>query len=204
MVSRLGRSGPSGFAPPLFLPYVTALGVGSKKEQPLPDVGGSRLLRREQVPFRIEPHPRQIPEDGGKSSSNKPRHVLQEDNSGLHLANDLGDGRPDPPLVLLALPLAGGAPRLARESRSDEIHDSTPRATVEGGKVAPDRNRFQEPVRHARCQYRGGMSLPLDVTDRAKPSGSDKSEAEGEAPVAGAQLEDVKGMCSHIYTTLTR
>jgi hypothetical protein len=99
------------------------------------------------------------------SSGNKSRDVLEKDPSRLNIANDADNERPDPPLVLGALPLSGGAPRLAREARSDAIHDSTPRAAVEGSKVVPDRSRSQGAFFHARDQDRGGIGFPLHVTD---------------------------------------
>jgi hypothetical protein len=104
--------------------------------------------------------------------------VLQENGRRPDFFGDAGDVRPSPAGVVFSLLVAGDAPGLARESRSDEIHDSTPRATIEGGEVRPDRCLIQEAFFHARSQYCGDIGLPLDHADRAKASGSHKAESE--------------------------
>lgn len=97
-----------------------------------------------------------------KSSVSKAGCVFQEDPAGLHFANDTSDVGPDPPLVFDALSGSGDAPGLARESRRDEIHDATPRSTVEGGYVTPDRSLIQGRVFHPRHECGCGVSLALD------------------------------------------
>lgn len=64
-------------------------------------------------------------------------------------------------------PLASGAIGLTRDSRSDEIHDSTPLRAVEAEQVVPDRRRSQGTVRHSTGQRRGGKGFPLHETDGA-------------------------------------
>lgn len=64
--------------------------------------------------------------------------VLAEDQSGPALANDTGDVWPEVPWVVSPSSLAGAAEGLTRVSRSDEIHDATPRATIEGCEVRVD------------------------------------------------------------------
>jgi len=99
--------------------------------------------------------------------------VLEEDEGGLAVFDDPFNKGPDGPLVVVTLALAGETERLARDPAHDEIHRSTPSSAVERGKVTPDRCRIQPPFFHARCQYRGGICLPLDVTDRANAEGSE-------------------------------
>jgi hypothetical protein len=71
-------------------------------------------------------------DEGESASKSEGRDVLKEDQLGLNVANNRGDGRPDPPLVLDAYAVAGGAPRLAGETGSDNIHVSTPTSPLEG------------------------------------------------------------------------
>jgi hypothetical protein len=88
------------------------------------------------------------------SGSSKSVHddVLEEDEGGPTLADDSRDVGPDPSLVGFAELLSGETERLAWESRSDEIHSSTPRSSVERAEVTPDRTRIQPPFTHRLCQ----------------------------------------------------
>lgn len=64
-------------------------------------------------------------------------------------------------------PLSGEAEVLARESRNDAIHCSTPCCSVEGEKVGPDRSWVHGAFLHARRQNSTGICFPLDVTHGA-------------------------------------
>ena len=64
--------------------------------------------------------------------------------------------------------MPGHAEGLAGESRSDEIHDSTPRFSVEGGKVAPNRSFSHGTVSHRLYQIRRSESLDFHCTDDSK------------------------------------
>jgi len=88
--------------------------------------------RAEHEPFRIEPELGQVPENGLEPASNKSRDVLEKDPAGSNLANDPRNVWPDPSLVCDPSALAGDAPGLAAKTRSDKIHDSTPRPAIEG------------------------------------------------------------------------
>jgi hypothetical protein len=142
--------------------------------------------RSEHVPLRIVPAYGQGPENLSEPpTSHETWDVLQQDERGLHLANHPLDVVPDPPLVIGASSLASAAPRLARESSSDEIHASTPRSTIEGGHVRPDRRWIQVARFHLSDQDRACESFPLHVTDSAsRPVGGD-SEPEFEPSIPG-------------------
>jgi len=60
------------------------------------------------------------------------RHVLEEAPSGLALLNDSSHRGPQVTRVLVTETLAGDAERLTGVTASDDIHDSTPRAAIEG------------------------------------------------------------------------
>lgn len=132
---------------------------------PFPELRGASIGRREHAPLRIEPHLGQVSENCSKPSSNKEaRHVLQEDESRSHVANDAGDVRPDPPLVVEAPSLARRAPRLAGEAGGDHP-DTTEQRGVQVGEVsAPDRSRCQGLVLHPRQEDGRRVGFPLNVS----------------------------------------
>ncbi len=115
--------------------------------------------------------------------------VLEEAELGLALRDDALDVGPDPPLVLDPALLTGCGEGLAREARNDAIHDSTPRSSIEGAEVGPDRSLRKGPVLHARRQNRCGIRLDLDVADRASSSSEGKVQTEVEPSVSRAEGE---------------
>jgi hypothetical protein len=122
--------------------------------------------------------------------------VLDANETGSKLSNEPLDVGPEVSFVVVLHPLSGSRPRLARDAANDAIHDSSPRACVKGSEVTPDRSRIQVPFFHAADQYRGCISFPLDVTDRASAEAcSSKSimEAEVEPSDARADGETVDG-----------
>lgn len=141
--------------------------------------------RGEQTPFRIEPEVGKVTENMGKSCSNNSWDVLQEHVAGFHVADDPCDVGPEPTLVVSAQPLACCAERLAGETGSDEIHSATPRATVEGGEVIPDRSLIQARLCHPRHESGRCVGVPLNVSHGAGVS----SEGELESSVAGAEMK---------------
>lgn len=71
------------------------------------------------------------------------------------------------PRIFGALAPPRDAERLARVSRSDEIHDSTPRASVEGSQVRPDRERSDSTRRRRSRQVDAGAGIPFHPADDA-------------------------------------
>lgn len=116
-------------------------------------------------PLRIEPELGQVSENSSEAQGKVASDVLQIDESGLHLANDSSDIGPEMALVVFSVALAGMRERLARVSRSDEIHRSTPRSAVEGLEIVPDRSRIQGLVLHPGHEDGRGESVPLDTHD---------------------------------------
>ena len=118
--------------------------------------------------------------------------VLEEDAARARLDDDAPDVRPEMALVVLAAALAGGAERLTRVSRREDIHDATPASAVECGKVGPDRSVIQGRIFHP-C-HEGGRcrGFPLDETDSAIP-GLCEVQAEIQSANSRAQGEAVDG-----------
>jgi hypothetical protein len=152
-------------------------------------MGGADIGRLETTPLRIEPHLGQVTEDDIESPNKEGADVLHEDVSGLHLANDSGELRPEAGTLALedSKLEAGPADVLTGEAASNEIHDSTPRAAVEGDNVRPDRCRSQGAVLRARSQDRGGISFVFHATDRASDSAA--LEAKVKPSPAGKQAD---------------
>jgi hypothetical protein len=150
-------------------------------------MGSSGIVRAQTAPFRIEPHRGQVPEHAVESSSSESCDVLHEDEAGSYLAHDASEVRPQAgPLPVNALALPGVADVLTGEAASDEIHDATPRAAVEGGDIRPHRARSQATLFHLAYQRRGGESVPLHETDRANAR---HLQTEGEPASAGEQFD---------------
>jgi hypothetical protein len=163
-----------------------ARGVG-QDEQPLAAMGSSGVVRAQATPLRIEPQRGQVPEHAVESSSSESCDVLHEDEAGSNLAHDPSEVRPEPrPLPVDAFSLPGVADVLTGEAASDEIHDSTPWAAVEGGDIRPHRARSQPTFFHLADQSRSGESFPLHEADRAS---ADSLEAEGQSASAGEEFD---------------
>jgi hypothetical protein len=167
-----------------------ALGVG-KHEKSLADMRSAHLRRRKQVPFRIPPVSGQVleyPHDGsaGISSGNSDAWgVLKKEEFGSNLAKDAPHFRPHISLVSFKLSASGKAVSLARDSRANNIHDSTPREAVEGAKVIPDRRRIQATFFHASNKRAGGKCFPFHVSDAAVAVSERNSQSEFETANSG-------------------
>lgn len=133
--------------------------------------------------------------------------VLEDGEGGLALGEDAGDVGPEVSRIVGAQLGAGHAERLARIPSSDEIHDATPRASVEGSDVRPDRSVIHGTLRHSCDQVRAGVCFPLHMSHDTSSPGpkalkgvvDSKLEAAGPGEEAeGAQW--VAGTYSHIQT----
>jgi hypothetical protein len=197
IVSRPGRSLPvRPAAPPRFVPYAWAVGVGyspPEDEQPLPLVRCADIGRSEQAPLRIEPELGQRPQNSSETSSRSERwDVLQHDEAGSYFAKHPCDLGPEPPLVVFSELLAGDAPGLTGEAGSDAIHLAAPCRAVEVSKVKPDRRRSQVSRLHLSDQARGGESFPLHVADAHSRTTGRELQAELETAVSGTEPDDAQ------------
>jgi hypothetical protein len=157
-----------------------------KNEDPITEVRGADGCRRNAIPLDTPPARGHVSEN----SSERPRkvawYVLQEHVLGSHLANDAPHLVPEPPLVGCANSPAGEGVGLTRVSRSDEIHDATPRTAVESGKVIPDRSRVQGRLFHPGHEYGCAVGLPLD-SDHKTMVGPGDLDPEVETSDSGTQ-----------------
>ena len=114
--------------------------------------------------------------------------VLQEHESGSHVSDELLGQRPQVPFIVTSGLCAGGRERLARKPGSDDVHSSSPRASVEGGEVTPDRSLIQVRLVHTGDESGRCVGVPLNVS-HGSGGHSGESEGELESGIPGAEVE---------------
>jgi hypothetical protein len=186
--------------PPLDRIPEQARGVGQlvpladgEDEQPLALVGRTDFRRRKEASRKLVAHADQSCGDFGESEAEMMGDILKEDERRLDLADDAGDVRPQVTRILAAKPSACDRERLARITRSDDVHRAAPWAAVEGSNVIPDNSLIQGRVFHPRHESGCGVGFPFDMahsTISGDGDGEPKVEpacarAEGEAEQAG-------------------
>ncbi len=167
--------------------HVVAFPLG-KDEQPLALVGRTDFRRREQARRNSVAHADQASGDLGKAEAEMMGDILEEDEGWFDVSDNPGDMWPEVARIIGTLPLARHGERLARVSRSEDVHRSAPRAAVEGGNVVPERRWRQGLVFHPRHEDGRGIGVPLDVT-HSSISGAGDVEAKLEPAGAGAQRQ---------------
>jgi len=134
--------------------------------------------------------------DGRELLVRVPRDVLAEDKIRPALFGKAGDLGGEKALALGSCALSGDAVLLAWVSRSEDMNEATPRSTVEGSHVRPDRRRMKPPCVHRRDQACGSCGFPLHVADASAsltPMMQGEQDAEFKSSDACAQREDVAG-----------
>ncbi|KGJ18535.1 hypothetical protein IX57_03780 [Paracoccus sanguinis] len=146
--------------------HVVAFADG-EDEEPLAPMRRTDFRRREEACRKPVAHADQSSGDIGEAEAEMMGDILEEHEGRLDLADNPGDMRPEVPRVVRAPALARDGERLARITRSDDVHRAAPRATVECSNVVPDRRRIQGRVFHPRHKDGRGVGVPLDVTHSA-------------------------------------
>jgi hypothetical protein len=167
------------------------LGVGqlsSPGEDPkaLAFVRGTNVGCSEHTPLRIEPVGIEVGEDVREPVLDVTSDVLEEGHRSPCFPEDPSDLGPEVSGVSCSELLPGLAERLTGVSGSEDIHASTPRATVEGSEVVPNRRTLQGRFFHPRHEGLRGSCFPLDVTHGSKPASESQVESEVESAVSGA------------------
>ena len=179
------NSSPSAPAFPVLSIPVMPQGV-SQDEESLPLMGGADFVRREYSRRNSVPHLLQVPGDFVKTESDVASDVFEENKSGLTLSDDAGNLRPEMTGIIRPTTFTGLAEGWARVACNDAIHDSTPRAAIEGSKIRPNRRVIQGFFLHAAIQERAVVAFPLNAADDS--SRRDRhSQAEVESPASGAE-----------------
>lgn len=155
-------------------------------------MAGTDLRRAEYSARNAVAHVFQWPDEGGELPVGVPRHVLAEETIRPALVDEAEEMPDEPAIVGVAQASSGDAIGLAGVAASDAMNDATPRSSVEGSCVRPDRSRMKPPRFHACDQACGGRGFPLHVSDAAR-SGLGNADAEFQPADAGAEGQDVPG-----------
>ena len=181
--------------PPLDRVPEQARGVGQlvplangEDEETFALVGRADFRRREEACRKAVAHADQSAGDFGEAEAEMMGDILEEDEGRLDLADDAGDMRPEVARVLRAPALARDGERLARITRSDDVHRAAPRPAVEGSNVVPDNSLIQGRVFHPRHESGCGVGFPFDMA-HSTISGDGDGEPEVETARAGTEGE---------------
>lgn len=181
--------------PPLDRVPEQARGVGQfvvladgEYEQALTLVRRADFRRREEACRKAVAHVDQSSGDFGEPEAEMMGDIFEEHEGRLDLANDPRNVGPEVPRVVRAPAFARDRERLARISRSNDVHRAAPRAAVEAGNIVPDRCRIQGRLFHP-CHENGcGVGFPFDMA-HSSISGHGDGEPEVEPACAGAERE---------------
>ena len=180
---------------------LTVVAVGHDDE-PLAAMGIAGAARAEDSCRNAVTHVLQWADECRELSRSVPRDVFAEETRRPHGAHNPEDVRNEEAGIVGAEPFAGDAVSLAWIAGSDAMNAATPRAAIEGGKVAPDRCRMKPPRVHRRNQACRSSGFPLHVTDPASIASAKvlaKEDAEFKPSDAGAQSKDGSdGTYSHV------
>ncbi|GAA0774784.1 hypothetical protein GCM10009077_11070 [Roseibium denhamense] len=119
--------------------------------------------------------------------------IFEEAPLRIDFFNNAPDVRPQVAGIVFAFSLSGKGEWLAGISASDEMNLSTPRSTVEGGNIVPQRRWIQGLVFHPRHEGACSEGFPLDVTN-SSISGFCDMEAELQTSNACAERKSVDCM----------
>jgi hypothetical protein len=181
--------------PPLERVPEQARGVGQlvaladgKDKKPLALVGRADFRRREEACRKAVAHADQSCGDFGEAETEMMGDILEEDEGWLNLVDDAGDMGPEVARIVGTEPSACDRERLARISRSDDVHRATPWAAVEGSNIVPDNSLIQGRVFHPRHESGCGEGFPFDMA-HSTISGDGDGKPEIEPASAGAEGE---------------
>jgi hypothetical protein len=157
-------------------------------EQPFALVGRTDFRRCKEACRKAVAHADQSAGDFGEAEAEMMGDILEEDEGRLDLSDDAGDMGPEVARVFSAKTLARDRERLARISRSDDVHRAAPRSAVKGSNVVPDNSLIQGRVFHPRHESGCGEGFPFDMA-HSMIFGDGDGEPEVESACAGAQRE---------------
>jgi hypothetical protein len=185
--------------PPLERVPEQARGVGQfvsfadgEDEQALAPMGRTDFRRRKEACRKAVAHADQSAGDFGEAEAEMMGDILEKDEGRFDFTDDPGDMRPEVTRVFSAETLARDGERLARISRSDDVHRAAPLSAVKGSNVVPDNSLIQGRVFHPRHESGCGEGFPFDMAHSTIPGDGDgepevesaRARAEGEAKQA--------------------
>jgi hypothetical protein len=129
-------------------------------------VRGANIGRGNNSPFRIVPERGKVTEHPVESSRNESWAVFNECEAGSYFANDAGHFVPHPAaLAVESFPCPGDADVLAWEAARYHVNKASPRSSVKGANVIPNRERREHAVILSGEQYACWVGFPLDSAD---------------------------------------
>ncbi len=151
------------------LPALHAEGVGHNPDS-FPLVRCAGMDSSEHSPRSIIPHLGQVSDHSSKPARSEHWGVFHEHEARSHLANDSGHLAPQAGACSVdSCTATGCADVLAREAARDDIHEASPRASVEGSHVVPDREGVETSVVLSGREDAAGVVVELDGADGAPP-----------------------------------
>ena len=105
--------------------------------------------RSKQIPFRIEPERGKVGKDTGEPKAKVPGNIFKEKPCRSTLVDNAGNVGPQMSLIVGSALPPGLGEWLTGVTANDAIHSATPRASVKGREVRPDRGTIQPSVVHA-------------------------------------------------------
>lgn len=166
-----------------------ACGV-AQHEESLSAVWSANFRRRVESCRNAVTHRNQLAGDHVEPKPQMPAHVFEEHETGLTLSDHASDIWEEVSGIGVTLTLAGNRERLARVARSDAIHESTPRSSVELPEVSPDGSAVKDSIRHPGEEHVLRKRLDLDVADRAVRRDGER-ESKFEASDPGTERESI-------------
>lgn len=138
---------------------------------------GTKIVCTEHTPLRIVPERGQVPEYSSKPSSSDSWHVFHENECWSYVANDALVITPQS--AALAVDTLRVRIRrtdvLARKPARNDVNTASPRSTVKGAHVIPDRECRQASVVLSSDENISGVGVELDCAD-GPPSEQDPAE----------------------------
>lgn len=166
------------------------LGVGhSKDEKTLALMRGPDFSRAEYaierfffIVFHSVSEGSEVVEDFAKAEVDVISDILEEADPRSDLVNDPGDVGPEVAHVVCPGALASQREGLAGVAAREDIHNSAPRAAVEGFEITPNRRVIQGFLLYARHQESCRVGFSFNVADRSS-RGKRQSERDIESSV---------------------
>jgi hypothetical protein len=117
-------------------------------------------------PPRIIPHRGKVSSDSGSPENSKSWRVFHEYEAWSHFANDAGHLFPESAFCAIkSFACPCHADVLARESASDDVHQSTPWLSIEGSHIVPDREGIEASVILSGHEDTAGVVVIFDGAD---------------------------------------
>jgi hypothetical protein len=147
-----------------------AVGVGSKNPDSVALMWGSNIGCSHNSPFTVIPHLGKVSNDSDSSPNSEDWGVFHKDVLGSYFANHPRHFVPHgTSLAFEAISLSADTDVLTRKASRYDLSNASPRSSVKGANVIPDRESFEKTVILSGAQYACGIGFPLDCTDGSPP-----------------------------------